>query len=511
MRISFEAIPSTPDFFLDYIRDREEVGRFFGQGHSLESVARFAANCVSLAPERRERLAAILDEQQKRWGAGPGSGESLDKIRNGAVAVVTGQQAGLFTGPLYSILKGLTAVKLARSLEEAGIAAVPVFWIASDDHDQTEIGWAGILDRDSAFRRVRTVFEDGDATPAGWLRYPAAISETIDACLESLPESEFAGDVRTVVERAYRPGVSPVDAFGSMMADVFAGMPLLLVDPLDEGLWSLAGAVLAGALEQGPTIQTAVLDRTRRIEEAGYTPQVRVDPSFTGLFQMDGRSRIAVQPGDHPTSRLSPNVLVRPVVQDSLLPTAAYVGGPAEIAYMAQAGAIYDVLGVSMPPVFPRIGATLIEPPVARVLKKYHLAPTDVFDGDRLRERIVTSLHEGAVFDEVERGIEAQAERLRGVLTGVDKTLEGALDNSIQKMKHQIHSLQARFVSAETRRNEILERQLGLLSHRLFPERKLQERVVNVTSFLARYGMNLASLLDSALDLDGTVHQAVEL
>ena len=209
---------------------------------------------------------------------------------------------------------------------------------------------------------------------------------------------------------------------------------------------------------------------------------------------------------------LSPNVLLRPLVQDSLFPTAAYVGGPAEIAYLAQAGSVYECIGKPMPPIFPRITATLVEPPVARVMRKYALGIEDVFQGmDRLRKGAVAGGSGTEAFNDVRQRMSDEMARLRPVLEGVDPTLGGALDNALQKIIHQVDTLHSRFVKGESRRDEVLERHLKTLINRLYPEHKLQERVVNVTSFLGRYGLNFVPMLDRALELDGAVHQVIEL
>lgn len=510
MRIALEALPSTLDFFLDYVRCSDKVRRFYPHDHSLEAVAQFASECARIDPDQRASLVSALESQQERWGADTGS---LDKLRSGGVVVIAGQQAGLFTGPMYSVLKALTAVKLARNLDKRGIAAVPVFWIASEDHDHAEIEWACILSKDSVLRKITTELADGVRTPVGWLRFRSAIQETIEECFRVLPSSEFQNDVRSLVEETYCPDASPVDAFARMMARLFKGTELILADPLDPALRSLSEPALDTAARRVGDIRSAVLERSRLISEAGYAAQVRVDKNFTGLFAYRGRSREPLRPGEEvPSSDLSPNVLLRPFVQDSLFPTAAYVGGPAEIAYFAQVGSIYECLGKLMPPVFPRITATLVEPPVTRVLKKYGFSVEDVFQGaDRLKERAVGSIQGAELFDEVRTRVSEEAERLRPILEGVDRTLTGALDNSVQKMRHQIDTLQSRFVNAESRGGEILERQLNTLTNRLYPDRKLQERVLNVTSFLVRYGLNLVPMMDERLDLDGSVHQVIEL
>lgn len=510
MRIPLEAIPSMPRLFLDFLQESEHVRPFYSQGHSLDTVEAFARQCAGSNGVDRAALADVLYAQQEAWGLNSGP---IEKLRRGSVAVVTGQQAGLFTGPMYSVLKALTSVKIARELERRGIEAVPVFWIASEDHDREEVEWAGLLTKESTFERVRAELADGASTPVGWLRFSPAIRDAIDQCFRILPDSEFRQDVRSLLDETYAPGVSPVEAFARMMARLFRDLGLVLVDPLDTNLRALSRDVLENIADRITQIRSAVLERSRMLAAEGYHEQVRIDEGFTGLFVYRGRTRQAMVPGEETVATdLSPNVLLRPYVQDSLFPTAAYVAGPSEVAYMAQAASIYESLGKPMPPVFPRITATLLEPPSARVMRKYGLGIQDVFKGvDALRARVVGQGVGANVFDEARVRIGEELEHMRPVLEGVDPTLGGALDNSKQKILHQVDSLHARFVKGESRRHEVLDRQLNALSTRVFPERKLQERVVNVVSFLVRYGLNLVPMMDSEMELDGCVHQVVEL
>ncbi len=510
MHIPVEALPSTSRFFVDYARNWSKVSGFFSYDPSLETVAAFAREREPLGAAHLGRLCSSLSNQQQKWGGDAGP---VGKLESGAVAVLAGQQPGLFTGPLYSILKALTAVKVARELGARGIPAVPVFWIASEDHDFEEIAWAGILNQDASFERVRADLSNDDRTPVGWLSFGEDIVSTIDECFSILPATEFQSDVRTLIEETYSPGVSPVDAFARMMTRLFAGKGLVLVDPLDPELKSLAEPILGEAVRSNEDIRAAVLERSRAISDAGYHQQVRVDEHFTGLFAFRGKSRQPLRPDEIVgASDLSPNVLLRPVVQDFLFPTVAYVAGPAEIAYFAQAAPVYDCLGRVAPPAFPRMSATLLDAPVARVMKKYGFQVEDVFKGtNELRKRAVGTIHDAEVFDAVRGGMDAELERLRPALVGVDPTLGGALDNSKQKMLHQVERLHARFVSAESRKNEVLDRQLRTVSSRLFPEKKLQERAVNVTPFLVRYGLSLVQILDDRLELGASVHQVIDL
>jgi uncharacterized protein YllA (UPF0747 family) len=209
---------------------------------------------------------------------------------------------------------------------------------------------------------------------------------------------------------------------------------------------------------------------------------------------------------------LSANVLLRPALQDAIFPTAAYVGGPAEIAYFAQAAAVYEALNRSMPPIFPRISATIIEPRIARVLRKYELQFQDVLRGrDWVRRKAVATVQGVELFDTVRGRLATELESLRPALNAVDPTLLGALDTSRQKVMHQVDNLRTKFVNAEARRNETLERHLDAIHQSLFPERKLQERVINVTSFIVRYGLTFVAGLNRVLSLDSREHQVVEI
>ncbi len=510
MHLPLEAMPVVSPLFLDYIHGSDRARPFYPHDHSLDAVAAFAGESAPIDAARRDRLAEALKAQHQRWGLDM---SSIERLQSGAVAVVTGQQAGLFTGPMYSILKALTAVKLARALSERGIEAVPVFWIAAEDHDHEEIEWAGILSADSSFETVRAQLGNGASTPVGWLRFGPSVQDAIEACYRFLPPSEFQSELRSVIEDAYCPDVSPVDAYARMMGRLFRGSGLILADPLDAGLRDLAKEALGTLASRATEVRAALLTRDRLIAEAGYPQQVRVDESFTGLFALRGQTRVPWRPADGVAAAdLSPNVLLRPLVQDSLFPTTAYVGGPAEIAYLAQSGSVYELIGKPMPPIFPRITATIVEPPVARILKKYRFSIDDVFQGiDRLRMGAVAAGSGTGVFNEVRQHISDEMARLRPVMDGVDPTLGGALDNAIQKIMHQVDTLHSRFVKGESRRDEVLDRHLNMLTSRLFPEHKLQERVVNVTSFLGRYGLNLIPMMDRALELNGEVHQVIEL
>ncbi len=510
MRIPFGNLPSMSALFLDYVSDWNRVRSFYPHNYSLESIIAFARSRPPLEPAHREKLCAALSEQQKHWG---GNSAPVDRLAGGAVAVLAGQQPGLFTGPNYTILKAVTIIKLARELEKAGVRAVPVFWIAAEDHDHLEIQSTWAVDRESGLQHVGVDLSNGEFSPVGWLRFRDDVTAAVSGLLRVLPESEFQGQVRDLLESSYKSGMSPVDSFARLMVRLFEGTGLILANPLHPDLKSLAAPTLAQAVRQNAEIRSAVLARGRALLQAGYHEQVKVDGNFTGLFAYRDKSREALRPDELSTSSmLSPNALLRPAIQDAIFPTAVFAGGPAEVAYFAQASAVYETLGRPVPPVFPRLSATVLEARVSRAMRKYEIEFADVLRGrDFLKRKAVATVQGVEMFDALRDRIITELDSVRPAIKAVDPTLEGAVDTSRQKMLHQVEGLRTKFINAEARRNETLERHLDTMANSLFPEKKLQERVINVTSFLARYGLNFAARLEAELTLDPTEHQIIEI
>lgn len=510
MRVSLRHGPPATALFIDYLENWSRVQPFYPQSWSLDSIQRFALARPALDSAHRSRLCSVLAEQHLRWGAGQ---RGVEKLQSGAVAVITGQQPVLFTGPLFSILKAMTAIKIAARLEQAGVKAVPVFWVASEDHDFAEIESTSVLNRNSELCRVAVDLSGEEPAPAGWLRFRDDVRDAVAKCLENLPQSEFIPELKTLLESSYQPGVSPVDAFATMMASLFAGTDLTFVDPLHQELKALAQPTVDLAIARNAEMRAALMARNRALSAAGYHAQVKVDQNFTGLFAYRGRSRQALRPNElGERISWSPNVLLRPVVQDTLFPTVTYIGGPAEVAYFAQAAAVYETLGRPMPPIFPRISATLVEHRVAKSAEKYGMEMSDVFQGrEYLKRQAVAATSDDDGFERVRLRIGEELESLRPLLGSVDATLIGALDTSRQKVMHQVEGLKGKYVNAVARRDETIERHLDAICNSLYPEKKPQERVINIASFIARYGRGVLPRLMERLSLDVREHQVVEI
>jgi bacillithiol biosynthesis cysteine-adding enzyme BshC len=538
--VRFSEIPKTTQLFKDFLYDFNRVARFYEQGgrdgHPLAEHARR----VVAQPYEREAVAEVLTDQNRRAGAGEATLANIERLRQrDAVAVITGQQAGLFTGPLYTLYKALTAIKLAAHLREQGVNAVPMFWIASEDHDFEEVNHCCLVNREGQLTTISyTACPPKEGKPVGQVTLCEEINEDIAELIAALPESEFMPRLAADVRAAYQPGVSFADAFGQLMMKLCGPFGVVLINPLDDRLKRIAGDIYQPALARAPELAAALVEQSQALETAGYHAQVYTSPESVPLFIMDeGRRTAMVRREDgffylkgsekrfaaeellDTVSRcpacFSPNVTLRPVVQDFLLPTVAYIGGPAEIAYFAQLRPVYSLLGRVEPVVLPRASLTLIEKRHAKTLGKHGLEFTDLFDG--LHEVMVKVVERSvdadtaAVFEETERLFTGQLEKLQESLAAVDPTLAEALKGGREKILYQLHHLRTRFVHNRSKRDETTRTQIERAFAGLYPNKNLQERELNAAYFLARYGYELIDRLYEEVEVGFSHHKLVYL
>ena len=477
----------------------------------------------------------------RRWGADQTTLDNIQLLRESdCIAVVSGQQAGLFTGPLYTIYKALSAVKLAGCLRQRETKAVPVFWIAAEDHDFAEVAKAEFIGRDCQLKNVAvTDALHREGQPVGQVVTNDSIDAVVDQLFELLPNSEFADDMKALVKDAWRPGRGYVESFAMMMTSLLSRYGLILLDPLDPELKQLAAPLYSEAAQRAPEIAAALEKRSADLEQAGYHAQVLATANSFPLFLHDeqgARHAVArVENGKYKTKaidreysaaelatmarqtpeKFSPNVTLRAVVQDYLLPTIAYYGGAAEIAYFAQTAEVYRVLGRPATPILPRSSLTMIERHTGRVLERYDLTLNDFFEGLEPVIKRVVEEHLGAdtakLFAKAEGNVNHELDRLRQELESIDPTLAGALETGRKKINYQLDGLRQRFVRAQISRDEAAHRQLQRAADQIYPNKDLQERHINITSLLARHGTYVIEWIFNALNLGSSEHQVVKL
>jgi bacillithiol biosynthesis cysteine-adding enzyme BshC len=528
----FRQVPHTSKLFLDYLDFCSSVQPFYSRSPRFLEWAEDERGRIQYPSERRNQVAAILDRQNRIWGASATALENIDRLRSGACAIVTGQQVGLFGGPVFSIYKALSAVKLTQEARKMGIDAVPIFWLATEDHDFDEVNQMQMPGADGKLETLVSGAQTKPDAPVGTISFGPEIDQAVTRATELLGDSEAA----KLLGECYQAGENFGSAFAKLFTRLFADFGVILLDGSDPELDRIAAPLYSAALERAPEITQALLDRDAKLHAAGYHQQVKVTSSSTLLFAMRDGARVAIQQtktgeflvGEEKISRqqlletarkspqwFSPNVLLRPVVQDYLLPTLAYVGGAAEVAYFAQAAAVYQSLAERETPVLSRFSATVIEPKVKALLDKYNLTVPEIFEGPEvLREtigsrRLPPNLQNS--FEKTTAAVQSSMKAVRQSLAELDKTLTESAENAESKMLYQINNLRARAARAELRHSEVIQRHAELISNSLYPGKELQERSFSGVYFLAKHGRELMNGLLDAMHPDCLDHQIIEL
>ncbi len=529
--LPFSNIPHSSRLFLEFLNYSGQSKDFYPRSPHISEWAKAEAKTIRYDDARRKAVADVLERQNHAWGWSEKTAANLRKFRDGASVVVTGQQVGVFGGPLFAILKALTAVELAAKAEAAGVPTVPVFWLATEDHDLEEVSRVSVPAPDGSLQVVEISPPTIEDAPVGDVQ----LGEEIVAQVERMAELLGSSDVTDALVAAYRPGVSMGDAFARLYSKVFAEWGVILIDGYDPELHRIARPIYRAAAEQAEEIDHLLLARGKALEDVGYHQQVKVTSSSTLLFEIIDGKRTVIQRSnggfkagakrptqsellqriDQSPEKFSANVLLRPVVQDYLLPTLAYTGGPAEVAYFAQVAVVYEKLLNRVTPVLPRFSATIVNPKLAKLLGKYGLKVPDLFVGPEalkismaksvLPELLQTNLQSA------DTAVHAAMERIRGDLQKLDPTLVQSANRAEAKMRYQLERLGKRAARAELLRNEIIARHAETLSSNLFPHKNLQEREIAGIYFLAQHGLDLMHTLYEAAQNECPDHQVIYL
>jgi bacillithiol synthase len=538
--LPFTQIPHTTRLFTDFLAYSSSVQPFYPHSPHFSEWSKAEVSALQYDPSRRERVSAILERQNKSWNVSQQTLVNLGRLRQGAAAIVTGQQVGLFGGPMFAIYKALTAIKLAEEATAAGIEAVPVFWLATSDHDLAEVNHVSIPGSDGLLRTLAISSHDVPGAPVSNVRLGEEILPVVEEAASLLGDTEASQFLR----ESYRPGETLGTAFARFYSRLFSQWGVILLDASDVELHRVAAPIYRAAIERAEALDAALLARGQALESAGYYQQVKVTVSSVLLFAMRDGARTAIHrryasnntaefvigsdPGAEKLSsaelldrvaaapeNFSPNVLLRPVVQDYLLPTLAYTGGAAEAAYFAQVGAVYEAILGRVTPIAPRFSATLVEPKVQRWLGQYGITVRDTFDGpEALRQTLASrTLPAGlqAAFERANKSVEESFSGLQEALAKLDPTLVEASQTGATKVRYQLDRLRERAMAAELRRSEVVSRHAVALSHALYPENALQERGVAGVYFVARHGAELLRSIHDTLRTDCHDHQILEL
>jgi len=541
MYINFSDIPGHQNLFLDYLYEFENVAEFYtndfrNKENYLKIFKNVAENRRILSPD----ISELLTRQYSQLDPSRLTQQNIKKISDKkTLAIVTGQQLGIVGGPLYTFYKIITAIKLSRFLSERydDYNFVPVFWLEADDHDFNEVRSVKIIDEGNSLLTLgykEEIAEDDLKQSVGRIHFDNSINEFLDKLNNSLKETEFKSPLFSHLKDFYSEGKSFKDAFRDLVFNYFDEYGLIIFDPQDDEVKKLLKPVFKKEIIDF-RIHTEQLVQVSATLEELYHAQVKVKP--VNLFLRVDEGRYSIEPVENEyrlrrkrksftkeqllellenePDKFSPNVLLRPICQDYLLPTAFYVGGPSEISYFAQIKPLYELYNITQPMIYPRSSATILENSIANSLEKYSVEITDIFiDVENVKKRIINSLEETSVdemFNGISNQMEATFDQLKEKLLDVDKTIADSSNRYRDKILGTINELKSKAEKAQQKKYEVTLRQIDRAAVHLFPNSNLQEREINFINFANKYGEEFLKKLFDELQINKFEHQIIRL
>ncbi|HUY12118.1 MAG TPA: bacillithiol biosynthesis cysteine-adding enzyme BshC [Terriglobia bacterium] len=530
--------PKSTALYRDYVYGPDHLSRFYQHSPFDSSSFHSAAEAIRGFHKNRTRLAEILLRQNRAFGCGEATLANIARLAEpGTFAVVTGQQVGLFSGPVFTFYKALTAVRLASAISDSGLPAVPVFWLATEDHDLEEVAQAQVLNEEYETISLRDQgVRPAERSSVGTVKLSDGMALTLGEIENCLPPGDARDQMMEALRDSYRPGATWGAAFGRLMARLFSAWGVILLDPLDDGIHQLAAPIYERAILQAARVRDLLRERSETLIRSGYHAQVHVGVDSTlvfathegsrvsihqrgGEYQVEGAGQISAADLKSWVNRrpidFSPSALLRPLVQDFLLPTVSYVAGPAEIAYLAQSQVVYEEFGRPFPVIFPRASFTLVDHRTQRLLEKYKLEVPEVWHGEEHLQRKIAAAGFGdggaegwsGRMEQSEKEIERLLDRIRADIERIDPTLLDLLKHTEEKMEYQIERLRGKLSRAAFERSAVLKRHEQEVMKFLMPTGHLQERVVSGVYFLGRAGNGLLDRLLDQIQTRSSNHQ----
>lgn len=532
-------LPNISSLIYDYYYAYDKVDEYYnGNFRDLSAIQRAAEN-VKLRKLKRENISAVLGEQNRNYGCGTETLENIRKLGQAdTCAVVTGQQVGLFSGPLYTIYKSLTAIKLAEYLNKKNAGSfVPVFWLASEDHDLAEIDHITILNKDNNIEKIQNQVQGSNGkTPASKILFTPEISRSLQRLEDLTHDSEFKQEILSHLSDAYQPGRSFAEAFGIWMTHLFKSYGLIFMDATQSDFKEAGKSVFYKEVAEESPLTARAMETSKRLEKSGYAQQVQLHKGILNLFFAEqDRQTILYREGtynikdthqvytkddladmvDTRPQIFSPNVLLRPIYQDALLPTAVYIGGPGEISYFAQMKGIYRSFGLPMPVIYPRKTVTILEKKIDSVLDTYNLTIRDFWQH---AESTINAMSRKQIPETIVKAIgtavshlEQDFENLKKEMASFEPTLENSVVSIQGKINQNISFLERKILQASKKHNTIIVQQLQKAKNSLYPANRLQERVFNIAPFLIKYSFEFIDKLYQSIEIENHDHQIINL
>jgi bacillithiol synthase len=513
---------------VDYAFDYGRLAEFYSGDPTSPAAWRDAIARTRRFTRAHSDIVDVVAAQQQRRGAPPEALAASSRLRDPqTVAVVTGQQAGLFGGPFFTLLKAITAIRLAeRVRDEYHTPAVAVFWIDSEDHDWDEVKGCGVLDAELNSLQVAVSDLPGaNQRPVARITFDESVRAALEGLEATLPPTEFTAELLAQLRQAYQPGAGMAHAFGLWLESVLGPKGLVVFDASDPAAKPIVAPLFMQEIEHVGRTSTLGSKAAAALTARSYRPQVTPHEGQPALFHLDGgREPIRQQNGAFTIGsqaytrqalldlvmraphEFSPNVLLRPLAQDTLFPTVCYVAGPSELVYLGQLRGIYEAFGIPMPLIQQRATATILDSNSMRFLTRHdfpfeNLRPQDEAALNQLLEAQLPASVEASL-EEAARVVGDRMEAVAKAVPQIDATLEGAARSTLGRMQDDLKKLHAKIIQAAKRKDDTLRRQFRHAQAQAFPGGDPQERSIGFVYFLNKYGPALVDRLGDELPLE---------
>ncbi len=541
MYINFGDIPGNHNLYLDYLYEFDNVKNFYktnfrNKDEYLKTFKKISENHT----ESRDQLSRILSAQYNGFSPSAKTQKNIADLNdNKTLAVVTGQQLGLLGGPLYTLYKIISAIKLSNTLSERydDFRFVPIFWLEGDDHDFNEVRYINIIDGNNNISKLeygQEVIDDENRGSVGYIKFDETINDFFSYLEKNIRDTEFTSDILNNLKSFYAAGKTFKQSFKELIFWLFDKYGLIIFDPQDPEIKKQLKPVFIKEITDFRKHTEKLVHVSATLEEL-YHAQVKVRP--VNLFYSNDEGRFLIEPVDNEfrlkrkrkkftydelveliqkePENFSPNVLLRPICQDYLLPTAFYVGGPSEISYFAQVAPMYEFFNVEMPIIYPRSSATLVEKNINTIIEKYNISLVELFiDPEKVKENVIKTVSNTAVdeiFNITSNQIEAAFDQLKEKLFELDKTISDASSKYKQKIYYYLDELKGKSLEAQKKKYDTTVRQIDKVANALFPNSNMQEREMNFFYFVNKYGTDIIHRIYEELTVNKFDHQIIEI
>ncbi|MDP1677780.1 MAG: bacillithiol biosynthesis cysteine-adding enzyme BshC [Bacteroidota bacterium] len=528
--------------YADYNTNFDKISKFYSGNYTEKQAWEVKIKELQQRKFDRTTLHRTLNNQNREFQSGIKTLANIDLLGNdNTFAVVTGQQLGFFGGPLYTIYKAITTVKLANKLTQdfPDYNFVPVFWLEGEDHDFDEINKTKYLNSNNELSVVEYLIGgkplERNIGATGSIIFDEYIEQFFSSLESTLPKTDYSAALFELMRGYYSKGNTFLKAFVGFFNHVYEDSGLVFINPNQPEFKKVLSPLFTNEINSNSQTSKLVIQKSVELEEH-YHAQIKAKALNLFMFYKGGRHLIEPsENGDYflknlrqrytkdellfialnTPELLSPNVVMRPLCQDTLLPTISYVGGPGEIAYFAQLKPVYEYFKVAMPIIYPRASVTLIEEKIKKVLEKYSLEVEDLFgEVESVLSKVseqVSEVKVDTLFESLGSKINDAINEARFGIQQIDPTLNGTIDGTLFKFQQQLDVMKQKTQKAQQQKEEVSLKQIKKASLNIFPSENFQEREFSVIQYLNKYGPDFVKWIENEIVIDKFQHQVITI